>query len=424
MKKLVLALAVMLTLAVALSAFAADVTILLNGSVLDTRDANGNQVAPFIEDGTTYVPVRAIATALSVNIDWDSDTRTVLIGEKGQAAPVLGDNVNIYINGTQFKPTDAAGKAVYPIIKDGTTYLPVRAIAQAFAKKVDWDSESATVIINESARIDTDKTYKITLNGTDSAISPQQDRSGSPLQTAVFTGAEDEIWKFVPVEGQDGFYQIVNQKSGYAMDVNGESRVPGAGILQYNAGSGENQKFMLVAQPNGSYKIYSKNSMLPFEASAGEVRQAAERDSSAQEWAITEAAATAQSDEVVYKTLCVKGTSNALTYSVDQNALGFSALTGADDQQWTLVPEANGNYAVNTKNGGRSMDVANNSTTSGDPIITYTSSTDDNQRWIFEKQADGGYKIKSVSSGLYLDVDSDGAVQTEIGAVFEIGDAK
>lgn len=425
MKKIAVILSFVLVLVMAVTAVGAGVTVKLNGEAIDTRDANGNEVAPFIEDGTTYVPVRAVAAALGIAIDWDGDTRTVIIGDKGEAAPELGENVNIYINGIKFNPTDANGKAVYPIIKDGTSYLPVRAVAQAFARKVDWDAESSSVLISDSARVDEDKTYKIVLHGTSSVIVPSGDGSGSSLKTAVFTGAENEIWKFVPVEGQDGFYQIINVKSGCAMDVNGASRSAGAKLLQYTAGSGENQRFMLVAQDNGSYKIISKNSMLPIEASAGEVKQNDERGSSVQEWDIVEAEAAELDESVTYNALKVMNGSAALTYSVDGTALNAEFFSGLDTQKWSLVPEASGCYAINTKDGGKSIDVANNSTDEGDPIITYTSSTDDNQRWIFEKQESGGYKIKSVSSGLYLTAGSDGSVvQTAEGTVFEVSDAK
>ena len=49
--------------------------------------------------------------------------------------------IRIDIDQTRFTPTDVTGKEVEPFIVDGTTYLPVRAIAEAFNKDVVWDSE-------------------------------------------------------------------------------------------------------------------------------------------------------------------------------------------------------------------------------------------------------------------------------------------
>lgn len=418
MKKLCIV-ALILIFAFSLTALASDVTVKLNGEVLSMHDANGAEVEAFISDGTTYLPVRAISSALNVEISWDEATRSVFLGEKGDVSASLGDSVNIYVNSVKLNPTDANGKAVAPILRDGTTYLPVRAIAQAFAKKVDWDAQNRAVLISDSALVDTSQTYKIVLHGTNSVVTPSGDGSGSALVTKLFDGSESQLWRFIPIDG--GFYRIENLKSGCAMDVNGASKAPGAKLLQYTAGSGENQKFMLVAKENGAYKIYSKNSMLPFEASAGDVKQNSERESDVQLWDIVAAVASPKAEEEVkYVQIVDKATSLALTYSTTENALTLSPVDSGESCLWNIALSGK-SYAVNTKNGGRSMDVANNSTTSGDPIITYSSSSDDNQRWIFEKQPDSSYKIKSVSSGLYLTVtDGKNLVQTENASLFEL----
>ncbi len=89
------ALAVLLVVAMALPVFSAEgtrktwfdvlvggITIVLDGDVIDPRDANGNPVDPVIYDGTTYLPVRAIATALGKEVSWDGRTKTVYLGWK------------------------------------------------------------------------------------------------------------------------------------------------------------------------------------------------------------------------------------------------------------------------------------------------------------------------------------------------------
>lgn len=57
------------------------------------------------------------------------------------------NNIKIVVDGQQIMPTDGNGKVVEPFISYGTTYLPVRAVADAFGKEVDWDSETNTVIL-------------------------------------------------------------------------------------------------------------------------------------------------------------------------------------------------------------------------------------------------------------------------------------
>ena len=53
--------------------------------------------------------------------------------------------VRIVLNGTELVPTDVTGKRVDPILVEGTTYLPVRAIANALGLNVGWDEATYTV---------------------------------------------------------------------------------------------------------------------------------------------------------------------------------------------------------------------------------------------------------------------------------------
>ena len=124
----------------------ASCNILIDGTYLISQDANGNVVEPFIENGTTYVPVRGIAKAFDIAISWDQETKTVFIGEKN-GSPTLGDNINIFSGGKEFIAKDANGESVYPVLKEGTTYLPIRGIGQLFGKDIFWDNHNKTAIL-------------------------------------------------------------------------------------------------------------------------------------------------------------------------------------------------------------------------------------------------------------------------------------
>lgn len=63
---------------------------------------------------------------------------------------VLYNNIRIIVDGTQIEPKDASGNAVEPFIYNGTTYLPVRAVANALGKEVTWDSKTSTVSLGNS----------------------------------------------------------------------------------------------------------------------------------------------------------------------------------------------------------------------------------------------------------------------------------
>ena len=62
---------------------------------------------------------------------------------------VLANGVKIVVDGQKLNPTDANGNKVEPIIYNGTTYLPVRAVANALGKAVYWDGPNYTVYLGD-----------------------------------------------------------------------------------------------------------------------------------------------------------------------------------------------------------------------------------------------------------------------------------
>lgn len=75
--------------------------------------------------------------------------------------------IQIYVDGNLKKPVDGNGNVVEPLIYDGTTYLPVRALTGMLTdKEVNWDGNTQTVYIGKkpdnggkSVAIDTLKPY-------------------------------------------------------------------------------------------------------------------------------------------------------------------------------------------------------------------------------------------------------------------------
>ena len=54
-----------------------NIKININGSEITPKDVDGNTVEPFIIEGTTYLPIRAISSSLGMSVDWDQATYTV-----------------------------------------------------------------------------------------------------------------------------------------------------------------------------------------------------------------------------------------------------------------------------------------------------------------------------------------------------------
>lgn len=65
-----------------------DIKVLLNGEAVNFVDANGEPVEPFAINGTTYLPVRAISSALGLEVGWDSETSSVTLDTPETSKPV------------------------------------------------------------------------------------------------------------------------------------------------------------------------------------------------------------------------------------------------------------------------------------------------------------------------------------------------
>ncbi|MBM7866640.1 hypothetical protein GTO89_08525 [Heliobacterium gestii] len=105
------------------------------------------QPAPYSKDGRTMVPLRLVAEKLKADINWTGSEQRIDL--------VRGlDTVQLWVGKTDVvknkKPLTVSDPStiVAPEIVDGTTYVPLRLISEAFGVKIDWDGVTKTVYIN------------------------------------------------------------------------------------------------------------------------------------------------------------------------------------------------------------------------------------------------------------------------------------
>ena len=129
---------VLAALMLATVAFAADITVTLDGEVVDV-ESYGSPAT--IVEGRTLVPLRAIFEALGASVEWDNVTRTVT-SERGS------DVISLTVGADTFYKNDEPIELDVPaqIIND-RTMVPARAIAEAYGCDVQWDGETRTVTI-------------------------------------------------------------------------------------------------------------------------------------------------------------------------------------------------------------------------------------------------------------------------------------
>ena len=81
-----------------------NIKVTLDGKAVNLVDSNGNPAEPFIIDGTTYLPVRALAGAFGLDVSWDAANSTVVLSsEKSYEVTrvIDGDTIVVNYNGVQ-----------------------------------------------------------------------------------------------------------------------------------------------------------------------------------------------------------------------------------------------------------------------------------------------------------------------------------
>lgn len=96
---------------------------------------------PFIENGRTMVPLRAVFEVLNCNVKWEETSRSAVV-EYGSTKIIIPENsTTAYINGK------ANSLDVPAQIVNDRIMIPLRFVSEAIEKTVIWDDANKTVLI-------------------------------------------------------------------------------------------------------------------------------------------------------------------------------------------------------------------------------------------------------------------------------------
>lgn len=149
-KKRALSIALVLAMLLSLSvtAFAAqnDISIELDGKKVAFTSESGK---PFVDvNGRTQVPLRVVMEQYGCDVKWDSMSSTAIITKGSTTVTVPIGKGYITVNGKNV-PMDTAA-----LVQDGHTYLPIRAVLEAFGANVKWDGGKVSVTSSANSGFD------------------------------------------------------------------------------------------------------------------------------------------------------------------------------------------------------------------------------------------------------------------------------
>ncbi len=110
---------------------------ILNGDMADISDE------PRLEDGTLFVPLRKLASALGATVDFEPSSGTAIL--------YINDKIATFTNGTKSVNLDGSDTPLTgtPFIEAGETWVPVRFFESALGYKMNADPENGIVELSK-----------------------------------------------------------------------------------------------------------------------------------------------------------------------------------------------------------------------------------------------------------------------------------
>ena len=237
---------------------------------------------------------------------------------------------------------------------------------------------------------------------------------GQHVVSYEYNGGVNQQWQFIKTDCNatqvvpDGYYEIKSAVSGKDLEVYGASLLGGGKVTQWDATGGNNQKWKLENQSDGTIRLTNVNSglVLDYNASTNSYEQWDWHGGSNQRWQISKSQAgnyyirnmsNNHAMDVLY------GSMNNGQYVVDYE------YNGGINQQWQLVPTTieqiipDGYYEIRSAVSGKNLEVYGVSMLSGAKITQWYATGGKNQKWKVENQDDGNVRITNVNSGLVLE---------------------
>jgi len=97
--------------------------------------------APYSQDGFTMLPLRLVYTIIGGTLSYDSDTKYITALFLDTSFKLKAGETGAEVNGV------FTALPIAPAVKDGTTYVPARALADVLGAELFWDGESKSVTL-------------------------------------------------------------------------------------------------------------------------------------------------------------------------------------------------------------------------------------------------------------------------------------
>ncbi len=122
-----------------------DISVTIDGKSVEFPSGYGE---PFIDSNSrTLVPLRGVMEAFGAEVAWDSFNSTAIVRKSSTTVQVPIGQAYIFVNGETVTNDTTA------VIREERTYLPIRAVLEAFGAVVSWDNDTRSVIVKTDGTV-------------------------------------------------------------------------------------------------------------------------------------------------------------------------------------------------------------------------------------------------------------------------------
>ena len=107
-------------------------------------------VAPFIVNGSTLIPLRGLVEEMGAEILWDGAKEKITLKTEVMTIELQIWNNIVWVTDTRYPK----GKMMYtllnpPVISENRTFIPVRFVSEILGYNVAWDGATQTVTVTK-----------------------------------------------------------------------------------------------------------------------------------------------------------------------------------------------------------------------------------------------------------------------------------
>lgn len=168
---------------------------------LDGRIVEMKQEA-FIENGSVMVPIRGVFEQLGIKVTWDGKAQTVTTTSKNRKIKLKMGSAIGYVNDQKIQLQSP------PMVKNNSTYVPLRFLITHSGFHVNWDQKSQTVSISTSSSANTKQHPEVKGKVLDSTGKPV---SGATVRFTYITGVTED---YATTTLQDGTFSTSELHTG------------------------------------------------------------------------------------------------------------------------------------------------------------------------------------------------------------------